>query len=399
MQMPVMSGIALLKALKERDHVLPTIVITAHGTIETAVEAMKNGAVDYIIRPFEMKTVELAVTRALTLGKVERENRFLKAEIAQGWQEFIGTSPKMQELYRLISKISTSNSSVLITGETGTGKELVARAIHNGSERKGLFVPINCAAIPESMLESELFGHVKGAFTGAHTERIGKFEVSDGGTLFLDEINGMPFDLQAKLLRVIQGNSVERLGSNHSIEMDLRIISAMNCDPQDAISERRLREDLYYRLNVIRINVPPLRERPQDIPLMIEYFISKHGQANRNYSLGLDGPTMEKLCAYTWPGNVRELENLVERALVLCKDEDISYGLLREISLSPAEKRQSVTPPQETLALQAHINALEKQLIGAALETSEGNKAKASRLLAISERSLWYKIKKYGINQ
>jgi len=323
LRMPNKDGLELLRELRARGDEVPVIVLTAYGTIESAVEAMKLGACDYIIRPFEMETLELAVSRALALATVQRENRFLRDEVARGWGEFIGASDAMQALYRLVQQVAPARSSVFIVGETGTGKELVARALHQASGRDGLFVPLNCAAIPEELLESELFGHQKGAFTGATRDRIGKCELAHGGTLFLDEITEMPLSLQAKLLRVVQEGTVERLGSNTPMQVDLRIVAATNRDPQKAVEEGLLRQDLYFRLNVVRVEVPPLRERRSDVPLLAEHFLQKYAAELGRRMPRLANGTLERLETYRWPGNVRELENLMERAAVLCTGSEV----------------------------------------------------------------------------
>lgn len=401
LKMPGMDGVQLLRILRERGEEAPVIVLTAFGTVETAVEAMKLGAADYIIRPFGMETVELAVARALAMGAMRRENRFLRDEVAKGWGEFIGLSPKMRHLYELLEQVAPARSSVLIAGETGTGKELVARAIHLASGRSGLFVPINCAAIPADLLESELFGHQKGAFTGARRDRMGKFELSSGGTIFLDEITEMPQSLQAKLLRVLQEGSVERLGAQRARKLDLRIVAATNRDPQQAVMDGTMRQDLFFRLNVVRVDVPPLRERREDIQLLAGHFLHKYSG-----ELGRSAPTLspaatQSLLNYAWPGNVRELENIMERAAVLCRGKTIEpQHLPQDITHAPA------APPaadadgaavSDTLLLDAHVEALERKLIAAALQRSGDNKSAASRLLGVSERTLWYKIKKYGL--
>ena len=402
LRMPRLDGIGLLNALRERKVEVPVIVLTAYGTIETAVTAMKLGAVDYIIRPFEMETIELAVSRALAMQTVQRENQFLKDELSRGWDEFIGVSQSMQALYELIRQVAPSRSNIFVVGETGTGKELVARALHRASGRKGLFVPINCAAIPADLLESELFGHIKGAFTGAVSERIGKCELSSGGTIFLDEITEMPLALQAKLLRVLQEGVIERLGANASIAVDLRMIAATNRDPQAAIDAAQLRRDLYFRLNVVRVDVPLLRDRLGDIPLLAEHFLHQ-------YTLELGRPTprlaasaMKQLEHYAWPGNVRELENLMERAVVLCRGEEIlPEHLPAEIApvadkVTPVSVAAPLSDVGTSLSLKTHVESLERQLIEAALKRSDNNKAAAARLLELSERALWYKVKRYG---
>ena len=318
MRMPEMNGIELLIRLREDGSEIPVIVITAHGSIESAVEAMKYGASDYILRPFDIDALELAIARVLNEAQVERQNAFLRAELNRGWDAFVGASAAMHSVYELIRQVGPTKASVMIVGETGTGKELAARAIHNSSPRSGkLFVPINCAAIPADILEAELFGYEKGAFTGAIKDRIGKFELANEGTVFLDELTEMPMALQVKLLRFLQDNNLERLGSNRRIQLDIRVIAATNRDPLEAIREGRLREDLYYRLNVFPIKLPPLRERKEDIADLVAHFVDKH-----RIRAGAGGAPSEavigSLQAYGWPGNVRELENMVERALILC---------------------------------------------------------------------------------
>ncbi|MDD2722538.1 MAG: sigma-54 dependent transcriptional regulator [Methylovulum sp.] len=400
LRMPNLDGIALLRQLRENNNDIPVIVVTAYGTVESAVDAMKYGASDYIVRPFELDAVEAAVQRALRLGKVQRENRYLRQQVEQGWHGFIGTSPVMQQIYTQIQQVAATKTSVLIQGETGTGKELVARAIHNASNRaKSLFVSINCAAIPADILESELFGYSKGAFTGANKERIGKFELADGGTLFLDEITEMDFNLQAKLLRVLQERTLERLGSNRTIAVDVRVIAASNRNPRQAIVDQKLREDLFYRLNVFTISLPRLRERREDILPLAHYFLEKHA---RDFGFGCNGIEADAeacLIAYQWPGNVRELENMMERAIVMSSGKTIGIGHLPSDVLYDALPTQAPLPDQlETgcgTGMIQQVEQLEKQLIQQALIKTGDNKAKAAQLLEISERSLWYKIKKY----
>jgi two-component system, NtrC family, response regulator AtoC len=398
MRMPVMDGIELLRALHDQGEVPPVIMITAHGTVQSAVEAMRLGAVDYITRPFEIESVELAVHRALKLSRVQRENQFLRDELATGWAEFVGLSAPMREMYDFIEKVGPSAVPVLIVGETGTGKELVARAVHNASGRQGIFVPVNCAGIPETLLESELFGHIRGAFTGAVGERAGKFEISDGGTLFLDEITEMPITLQTRLLRAVQESYIERLGSNRRIDLDLRIIAATNRDPIIAVSESKLREDLYYRLNGFRMDVPALRERGDDIALLAEHFLRAHAGRMGKPTPTVSARAQHLLGNFKWPGNVRELDNLMGRAVLLAIEGDIESVLMRELGGSLAEPpvRQDAET-NDDLRLQLQVDALECKLIESALSRCGDNKAKAARLLEVSERTLWYKLKKLGI--
>ena len=401
LRMPGMDGIALLTALREHGIAAPVILLTAYGTVESAVTAMKKGAYDYILRPFDVEAVEVVVTRALALERVQRENQFLRAEVEKGWGEFIGRSAAMQQQYELICQVAPTHTSVLITGESGTGKELAARAIHRASPRRGaLFVPINCAAIPADLLESELFGHTKGAFTGAYSERVGKFAMADGGTIFLDEVTELRSSLQAKLLRVLQENVIERLGSNRSVAIDIRVIAATNQDVRRAIQQGTLREDLFYRLNVFTITLPPLRDRLEDVALLADHFIGKHATRLGRERPPLSVAALARLQSYVWPGNVRELENVIERALVLSRGEQIEVQHLPREIVSAAELVSPLVSdsPSQPLSLIPAVENLEKTLIAQALEQAAGNKAKAARLLDISERTLWYKVKKYSLS-
>jgi two-component system response regulator AtoC len=399
LNMPAMSGLELLAAIRNTGLAVPVIVVTAYGTIENAVAAMKMGAFDFIIRPLDVEQVELVIHRALEVQRVHQENDFLRDEMNKGWGEFIGESPVMQKVYDLIRQAGPSKASIFITGETGTGKELVARAIHSNSGRRGLFVPINCAAIPVEILESELFGYVRGAFTGAHKERMGKFELAHEGTLFLDEITEMNPAIQAKLLRVLQESRIDRLGSNHSIDVDIRIIAATNRTPLAAVQDGRLREDLYYRINVLGIQLPLLRERREDIPLLARHFIAKYRRSLGGGSLRMSKEVTEALLTYSWPGNVRELENMMERAVVLSYGQDINVAHLpQEILQHSPVANSELADQKDDLDLEANVAKLEIRLLQKALAVSAGNKAKAARVLNISERTLWYKLKKYGLS-
>ncbi|MCB5185907.1 sigma-54 dependent transcriptional regulator [Methylobacillus gramineus] len=399
MHMPVMDGLKLLTAMRNEHLEIPVIIVTAQGEIHTAVEAMKLGAADYILRPFDLSTLEIAIDRALSLSRLKLENRFLRDEVSRATASLVGQSTAMQLVHKAISQVAPEKATTLIAGETGTGKELVAHAIHQLSPRKdALFVAVNCAAIPGDMLESELFGHERGAFTGAIKERIGKFELADGGTLFLDEITEMPIGLQAKLLRALQQGVIERLGSNRSITVDIRVVAATNRDPQQAIADGKLREDLYYRLNVFRIDLPPLRARISDIPQLSHHFLQ-----SRN--LSISPAALLALQAYAWPGNVRELENILERAAIMSSGAEISIQHLPAdiAGRQPAIDTVDTTPPAAIEAplttLPLATEALEKKMITAALLQSSGNKSKAARLLDISERSLWYKLSRYTLEE
>jgi len=408
LHMPYMSGLQLLKAIRSdgqddtQDKVrqnknanpdLPVIIVTAQGELKTAIEAMKSGASDYILRPFDLEELELAITRALSFARLVVENQFLREEKTTD-SGMVGNSPAMQLLYESIRQVAPEKATVLVAGETGTGKELVARAIHAGSPRsKGLFVAVNCAAIPHEMLESELFGHEKGAFTGAIKERIGKFELADGGTLFLDEVTEMPMQLQAKLLRALQENVIERVGGNHPITLDIRVVAATNRDPREAIKDGKLREDLYYRLNVFRIDLPALKVRKSDIAILAQHFLAKR-------HVDISAEAIDALMRYDWPGNVRELENVLERAAIISGNQTIQPRHLpaEMVNHTVAEASEPVTlnnTQGNMLALPQATEALERRLITEALAATQGNKSKAAKLLEISERSLWYKLSQY----
>ena len=393
LHMPGMGGLQLLDAMRKDNIEVPVIIVTAQGEIATAVEAMKMGASDYILRPFDLETLEIAVNRALSVTRLKIENRFLRDEAERDVKNLIGESMAIHKVHEAIAQVAPEKATVLVVGETGTGKELAAHAIHALSPRnESLFVAVNCAAIPGEMLESELFGHERGAFTGAIKERAGKFELADGGTLFLDEITEMPVSLQAKLLRALQEGVIERLGSNRPTSVNIRVVAATNRDPLQAVKEGKLREDLYYRLNVFRIDLPPLRERKDDIPLLSQYFLGKR-------KISISEAAMNVLLAYSWPGNVRELENVLERAAIVSGGQNITPHHLPADMLASAPVADDAQPqaPSNTLSMPLATEALEKQLIEEALHLSQGNKSRAARLLEISERSLWYKLSRYKL--
>jgi len=327
--LPGLNGMKVLELIKSMDETIPVIMITAVKTIDSAVNAMKKGAYDYITKPFEVKELEVLIEKALERRLLQKENVSIKSQFEKkmGFEKIIGKSQQMQEVFRLIEDVAPSSATILICGESGTGKELVARAIHNRSPRlKKLFVALNCAAIPENLLESELFGHEKGSFTGAMEQHIGKFELAHQGTMFLDEIGTLPLSMQAKLLRALQEKTIERVGGNASIKIDVRIIAATNADLKRAVENGKFREDLYYRLNVIPILIPPLREREEDILLLAGYFLKKFNLEFGKNIKGFSEEAAKLLLEYRWPGNVRELENLIERLVVLGKEERISVG-------------------------------------------------------------------------
>jgi two-component system response regulator AtoC len=393
LHMPAMDGIGLLTSMRELELDIPVIIVTAQGEIDSAVQAMKLGASDYILRPFDLETLEMAITRALSLTRLKEENHYLREE-TEGEKTLLGSSAAIQQVSHIIKQIAGEKVTVLIAGETGTGKEVVAKAIHASSNRKqGLFVAVNCAAIPHEMLESELFGHEKGAFTGAIKDRIGKFELAHEGTLFLDEITEMPISLQAKLLRALQESVIEKLGGNRPIAVDIRVVAATNRDPQQAVKDGLLREDLFYRLNVFRIDLPPLRNRIEDISALCLHFLKKRG-------CQIDAEAIKALQAYAWPGNVRELENVIERASIVCigkniQCNDLPYDIQQPV-LATALKTDASSA--EILSIPQATAALEKAMISKALTKTDGNKSKAAKILEISERSLWYKVAHYDIH-
>ena len=394
LHMPRMDGLQLLKEIRLTNAELPVIIVTAQGEIKSAIETMKNGASDYILRPFDLEELELAIKRALSFARLVVENQYLREEKAAD-TGLVGNSVVMQQLQQSIRQVAPEKATVLVAGETGTGKELVARAIHAGSPRnKALFVAVNCAAIPNEMLESELFGHEKGAFTGAIKERIGKFELADGGTLFLDEVTEMPMQLQAKLLRALQESVIERVGGNHPIAVDIRVVAATNRDPREAIKDGKLREDLYYRLNVFRIDLPPLKARKSDMETLAKHFLSKR-------RVDISAEALSALQQYDWPGNVRELENVLERAAIMSANQTIlpqhlpAEMVAKDTSVAPIAEVGAVSNP---LALPSATEALERRLISEALSMTNGNKARAAKLLEVSERSLWYKLSQYQIS-
>lgn len=398
LMMPDMDGLALLTALRAMGNNVPVIVITAGGSIEAAVEAMKQGVFDFIKRPVAMAQLEVVVNNALKAGQLKiNSSEETCREQKIGWDEFIGESKAMLEVYDLIRRVAPSKANVLISGETGTGKELVARAIHRHSGRTGMFIPINCAAIPSGLFESELFGYAKGAFTGANKNHMGKFEFAHKGTIFLDEITEMPVEIQARLLRVLQESTIERLGSNRSVKIDTRIIAATNRNPREAIAEGCLRQDLFYRLNVFNIGLPALRERSEDVLLLANNFNEKYRKQMGYPILPLSADACDRLNAYSWPGNVRELENIIERAVVLSNGSAIEEGHLpHEIVFEGLQ--QSILNQNRSYDLEGCVSKLEIRMINSALQNADGNKAKAARSLKISERTLWYKLKKHHIS-
>ena len=397
LKMPGMDGLAFMRALRELDRDLPVIVLTAYGSVETAVEAMKLGAVDFVPKPFDIDAIEILVRQALEDARHRTESRYLRehAGSSPGPGGIIGQSPAMQYVFQLVRKVAPTRSAVLITGETGTGKELVARAIHAQSARRDeLFVPLNCSAIPADLLESELFGHVKGAFSGAHQDRVGRFKAADGGTLFLDEIGDMDLRLQAKLLRVLQDGVVEPVGSSRGIKVDVRIVSSTNRPLEAAIEQSGFRSDLFYRLNVFRIELPALRDRSEDIPALARGFLAQFARDLGRGELELSAAAERVLRSYPWPGNVRELRNIMERTAVLTDVREVGEELVAA-QLGQTEGESEL--PANDLLLARAVAEAEQRAIRDALAMADDNKSRAAGLLGIGERTLWTKIKKYGL--
>jgi DNA-binding NtrC family response regulator len=397
MRMPVMDGLTLLKSVRKLNPDISVIVMTAFGRVEDAVAVMKAGAADYLQKPVDLDQLDLVLKKVLTHRQLVSENQLLK-ETLQTKTEFsqiIAASPKMQEVINVAARAARSRATVLIRGESGTGKEVIARAIHMASPRReGPFLAMNMAAIPENLIESELFGHEKGAFTGAERQRKGRFETAQGGTLFIDEIGEIPPNIQVKLLRVLQERQFERVGGNESVQVDVRVVAATNQDLEIRIKEGKFREDLYYRLNVVCLRLPPLRERREEIPRFTDHFIRKYAAEEDRPVSGLSKEAMDILMKYDYPGNVRELENIIQRAVVMAREDIIVTD-----DLSPAVLGRQRTG-METASkhgLIAQVEALEQRLIRESLDASQGNQSRAARALGISERHLRYKLKKYGM--
>jgi len=393
--MPGMSGMEVLAKVRQRVPTIPVIIITAYGTIESAVEAMKQGAFDYITKPFNRDELRLTLEKAIKMRRLEKENVELRAEVTDrySFESIICSSEKMKEVLDLAGRVAASDASLLITGESGTGKELLAKGVHFNSRRaNGPFVAVNCAAIPEALIESELFGHVKGSFTGAVRDKEGKFELADGGTLFLDEIGDLRIDLQAKILRALQEREVDRIGGGKPVSVDVRVIAATNKDIERAVKDGAFREDLYYRLNVITLFIPPLRDRKEDIPVLSGHFLKKF---NTEADVRMDASALSVLTAYGWPGNVRELENVIERASVLKR------GLLITREELPEKLKKEkmgvegiiLNIPEQGISLEE----LEKKLIIKALEKHKGNQTRAAEFLGITRPTLIYRMEKFRL--
>ena len=399
MKMPGMDGMQVLQAIKERSPETLVIIITAFGTVDIAVEAMKAGAYDYITKPFNRDELRLTVAKALQFSGLTDENKRLKCALSDrsDFRSMVGSSTAMEKVFQVVAKVADTEASVLITGESGTGKELVARSIHNQSARKDApFVAINCAAIPRDLLESELFGHVKGAFTGAAKDKTGKFLLAEGGTLFLDEVAELPLELQPKLLRALQERVVEPVGGTKEQKLDVRIVAATNLDIDKAIADGVFREDLYYRLSVIPIHLPPLRQRPDDIPLLLRHFCIKH----KADAVTFDKQSLAILTSYVWPGNVRELENLVERLLIMRNGNIITSDDLPDKIRNGGAVQGSASGPGGIINLPNEgysLEQLEREVVMQALERNQWNQTAAARFLRIPRHTLIYRMEKYEI--
>jgi two-component system response regulator AtoC len=400
LRMPGMNGVELVAALHQGGSTATIIAMTAYGGTETAVEVMKAGAYDYISKPFKPSEILLTLRKAQERERLRRENLSLRRQLRRdALSGIVFRSAEMEEVLRTIEKVAPHKSTVLVTGESGTGKELVARAIHRASPRShGSFVAVNCGAIPPTLLESELFGHVKGAFTDAVRAKRGLFEEADGGTLFLDEIGELPHGLQVKLLRVLQEEQIRRVGETRETPVDVRIVAATARDLAEEVKVGRFREDLYYRLNVMQIHLPPLRERREDIPLLAEHFLYQANERLGTAVASIEPEALEALCAWRWPGNVRELENTLERALVLAGGDRLGLEDLPERIRMGGEEPAAEPPPAGDLSLKRAVRQLEEEFIRRALERTGGNRTRAAEILEISPRALLYKLKEYGIS-
>jgi two-component system, NtrC family, response regulator PilR len=404
LQMPNMTGIELLKHVKESYPDIVFMLITAFGTTESAVDAMKMGAYDYVTKPFKIDEVRLNIANALRSKSLETEVRILKKELVKeySFQNMIGNSPPMHAVFDLIKRVSSAPTNVLITGESGTGKEVVAKAIHyNGPLKDRPFVTVNCGAIPENLMESEMFGHKKGSFTGAIADKVGLFEVADGGTLFLDEVGELPASIQVKLLRAIQERIIRRVGATDDMKIEVRIIAATNRNLEDMVAKGTFRQDLFYRLNVIGIRTPPLRERQEDIPILAQHFLAKYNEKMNKSIASISAEAMEIMKGYNYPGNVRELENMIERTVALESGSTILPESLPPMVSTPAGRKMASSNEIEVgdagLDLDKVMGQIEKELLIKAIHSAGGIKKKAAKLLHISFRSMRYRIEKYNL--
>ena len=396
LRLPKMDGMEVLKRIKKISSASIVIIMTAYGTIENAIEAMKSGAYDYVLKPFSLEEIEIKVEKALFQQRIADENVILKEEIKSRFGRIIGKGQKIQKVYKFINKVADRPTPVLILGESGTGKELVAREIHESSSRRDFpFVAVNCAALAEGVLESELFGHERGAFTGAHAQKKGRFEIADKGTLFLDEIGDLPLNTQVKLLRFLQEKSFERVGGTNTLKVDVRIIAATNKDLKEAIKKKTFREDLFYRLNVITLTLPPLRERREDIHDLIDYFWNRYIK-ELHKDIAISPEVKDILYSYDWPGNIRELENAIERLIVLSEYKTVSID---DLPMELKEGNSDIISKglTDNIGLTERVEHLEKEIIRQALEECSFNQVKTSERLRINRGTLQYKMKKYNL--
>jgi DNA-binding NtrC family response regulator len=397
LKLPKMDGLEFLQLIRRQNTQVPVIMMTAFGSVETAVEAMKAGATDFLLKPFSLDHLMQVVNKALEMRALREENRELKAELGRRYEfdNIIGRSGAMQEIFATIERVAPSRATVLLTGESGVGKDLIARAIHFHSPRKDKpLVKINCTAIPENLMESELFGYEKGAFTGAQTSKPGKFEQADSGTVFLDEIGDVPAAIQVKLLRILQEREFERLGSNVTRHIDVRLVAATNQDLRAALEQGTFREDLYYRLNVVPMNIPPLRERKQDIPFLANHFVKKLAPDAGRQVEGITEAAIEKLMAYHWPGNVRELENVIERSLVMATGTQLDSP---DIKLEDFPRARQQNDGSHFLPEGLTLDQYEQDIIREALKRADGNKSQAARLLGLTRNALRYRLTQMGL--
>ena len=399
-KMPDKTGIEVLEEVKKINPEISFVILTAYGTIEDAVKAMRLGAFDYISKPVDLDELDLMIERIIEHNNLKSEIQILKNQLKEKFKidSFISHSAKMEEVLSVAARAADSKATILITGESGTGKEVLAKSIHYVSPRKEKpFIAVNIPALPETLLESELFGHEKGAFTGADKAKKGRFELADGGTIFLDEIGDIPINLQVKLLRVLQEHQIEKVGSSKNINIDVRIIAATHQNLEGKIKDGSFREDLYYRLNIVSLHIPPLRERREDILPLIDYFIEKYAKENNRNKLTLSKEAVDSLIKYNFPGNVRELENIIERAVVLCRSETITLNDLPNIV--KGFKAEEEILQKEPGSMIDQVEELEKKLIFDALSSANGNQSQAGRMLGLTERNLRYKMQKYGIKK
>jgi DNA-binding NtrC family response regulator len=398
LKLPGMSGLELLQAVKRQNAALPVVVMTAFGSVETAVEAMKAGATDYVLKPFSLTEMRMVVHKELDVSRLREENRSLRQALGEKYSHpnIVAGSAKMQEVLAIVERIAPTNSTVLLGGESGVGKDLLARAIHEKSRRaSGPFIKINSTAIPENLLESELFGYEKGAFTGASTSKPGKFELADKGTLFLDEIGDVPAATQVKLLRVLQEREFERLGGTRTVKVDVRLVAATNRDLRAALEEGTFREDLYYRLNVVPIDIPPLREHKEDIPDLTNLFLSKFCRDSGRPVTTISPEATNLLLSHHWPGNVRELQNVIERACALAKTSRLEPG---DIHIDSSMRNKAAQSSDGFLPAGMTLDQWEDDMIREALKRAGGNKSQAARLLGLSRNALRYRLSKIGID-